>query len=240
MPLPRGAVWAIRRSARAPPLGGWTLTDTATGLRAPLVVWFIVIAIVGCHIAFMLAAPSTRDAIDIAFALIPARFHGDNPLAFQHWYDAAGPVFGHAFLHVAWWHAGLNAFFFFLLGRLPAQRLGPLRFLALFLVSAAGGALAFVALNWNEHGFAVGASGAVCGVFTAFYLAQRPTWLLSLADASVRNQLGMIFFINVVVMGAASESGVFPIAWEAHLGGFVGGGLAFVALAPRRVAGPWG
>ena len=216
------------------------MTDTASGLRAPIMLWLLVVAIVGCHLAFTLAPRGVQDSVDLAFALIPARFHGDNPLAFQHWYEAAGPIFGHAFLHVAWWHAGLNALFFFMLGRLPAQVLGPWRFLALFLVSAAGGALAFLALNWNGDDLAVGASGAVCGVFSAYFLALRPSWTQALTDPRIRGQFGMIFFVNVVLMGAAAELGVFPVAWEAHLGGFVGGALAYIALAPRRVAGPWG
>lgn len=216
------------------------MTDTAAGLRAPFVVWLLVVAMLGGHLSFALAPPAARDSIDLALALIPGRFQADNPLAFQHWYEALGPIFGHAFLHIAWWHAGLNAFFFFLLARLPARRLGAGRFLVLFMVSAAGGAAAFLALNWNEQSFAVGASGAVCGVFTAFYFAQRSTWRKALADPNVRNQLGMIFFINVVVMGVSSEAGAFPIAWEAHLGGFLGGGLAYIALAPRRAPGPWG
>ncbi len=216
------------------------MTDRASGLRAPLVVWFLVIAILGAHLAFVLASAAVQDSIGLAFALLPARFHGDNPLAFSQAYEAAGPIFGHAFLHVGWWHAGLNAFFFFLLGRLPAQKLGAWRFLVLFFASAAGGALAFLALNWSGEDFAVGASGAVCGVFSAYFLALAPSWTQALAEPRIRNQFGMIFLVNVVLMGVAAETGLFPIAWEAHLGGFICGALAYIALAPRRIAGPWG
>ncbi len=217
-----------------------SVTDTAAGMRAPFVVWFLVTAIMGAHFAFVLAPAATQDAMGLAFALLPARFQGGNPLAFQHWYEAAGPIFGHAFLHVGWWHAALNAFFFFLLGRLPAQKLGAWRFLVLFFASAAGGALAFLALNWNGEDFAVGASGAVCGVFSAYYLALTPNWVDALANPRIRNQFAMIFFVNVVLMGVAAETGLVPIAWEAHLGGFLAGALAYIALAPRRVMGPWG
>jgi membrane associated rhomboid family serine protease len=49
----------------------------------------------------------------------------------------------------------------------------------------------------------------------------------------------MLFLINVVLMGAASEAGLFPIAWEAHLGGFIGGGVAYALLQPRAHR-PWG
>lgn len=208
-------------------------------MRAPAVVWALAVSIVATYGAFVLAPPDVQNSADYAFALIPERFHAGSAYGFKHWYEYIGPIFGHAFLHAGWWHAGLNAFFFFLLGRLPAQRLGPARFLALFFISAAGGALAYVALAWNSGMPAVGASGAVCGVFTAYYLALPPHWTMAIRDARIRNQWLVLFFINVVVMGAVSGVGWFPIAWQAHLGGFVAGGLAYPLLAPKSKRGPW-
>lgn len=41
--------------------------------------------------------------------------------------------------------------------------------------------------------------------------------------------------INVVLMAFLP----LPIAWEAHLGGFFAGAVAYPMLAPRR-RGPWG
>jgi membrane associated rhomboid family serine protease len=76
-------------------------------------------------------------------------------------------------------------------------------------------------------------------VFLAYFLAVTPDWRQSLSVPAVRNQLGVIVFINVGVMALASEAGFFPIAWEGHLGGFIGGALAYIALAPRVRAGPW-
>lgn len=184
-------------------------------------------------------AGGAQFAAEYWLALIPERFHAQSQFAFDHWYEPAAPLFGHAFLHLAWWHAGLNAFFLLAASRLPALRLGALRFLAVFFASVLGGALAFLALNWNEQAVAIGASGGVCGMFSAHFLALRRTWREALADPRVRNTLGMLVFINVVLMGIAAESGVFPIAWEGHLGGFVGGALAYVALA-RAPRGPWG
>jgi membrane associated rhomboid family serine protease len=210
------------------------LTETATGLRAPFVVWALVLLMVGAYGAFALAPVSAQNLLDFSFALIPARFHADNPLSFKHWYEGIWPIFGHAFLHAGWWHVGLNAFFFFLTARLPALRLGQVRFLLLFLVSTAGGALAYLALNRNGMEPAVGASGAVCGVFTAYFLALTPHWTQAIAEPRIRNQWLMIFFINVVLMGVAAETGFFPIAWQAHLGGFLSGGLAYIALTPAR------
>jgi membrane associated rhomboid family serine protease len=207
-------------------------------MPTPFIIWVLVGAIVLSYAAFFVSPPAQQQAIDYALALIPARFDPDSPERFVNWYEAAAPLFGHAFLHLAWWHAGLNAFFFFLLGRLPALRLGWWRFLIVFFAGAVLGGIAFIALNWNSQGIAVGASGAVCGVFSAYFLSLRADWRQSLADPRIRNALGSIFFLNVVVMGVISELGWFPIAWEGHLGGFVGGAIAYIALAPRH-RGPW-
>lgn len=196
-------------------------------------VWAIAAAIAVSYAAFALAPPDLRNWADFRFALVPERFHATSPYRFDHWYEALAPLIGHAFLHVGWWHAAVNGFFFFLTARYPAARLGPWRFLALFFISSIGGAAAFLALNWNEQAIAVGASGALCGVFSAYFLSARATWRESLADARVRNQYITIVVINVVLMGIAAEMNVFPIAWEGHLGGFVGGALAWIALDPR-------
>lgn len=215
------------------------MSDADLRPQTPVVVWALVISIVLAYVGYAAAPQGVQIAAEYALALIPQRFHAGDQFSFQHWYEAAGPVFGHAFLHLAWWHAGLNAFFLFLAGRLPALRLGAWRFLAVFFASVAGGAVAFLALNWNGQEIAIGASGGVCGMFTAHFFALRATWREALADPRVRNPLGMLVFINVVLMGAAAETGLLPIAWEGHMGGFLGGGLAYAALAPRA-RGPWG
>lgn len=211
----------------------------AARIPTPFIIWLLVGAIVLAHVALLFVSPAGQQEIEYTFALIPQRFNPDNPHHFAAWYDAAAPLFGHAFLHLAWWHAGLNAFFFFLLGRLPALKLGWWRFLIVFFAGAALGGLTFVALNWNSDVAAIGASGAVCGVFSAYFLALRPHWRQAVADPRIRNAFGSIFILNVVLMGVLSEIGVFPIAWQAHLGGFVGGAVAYIALAPRH-RGPWG
>jgi membrane associated rhomboid family serine protease len=215
------------------------LAAEAARLPTPFIIWALVGAIVLAYAAFVFASPAEQQAIDYAFALIPERFDPDSPARFDRWYEGAGPLVGHTFLHLAWWHAGLNAFFLFLLGRLPALRLGWWRFLIVFFAGAVVGAIAFVLLNWGRADAAIGASAAVCGVFSAYFLALRRSWLQALADPRIRNAYGMIFFLNVVVMGAVAELGWFPIAWEGHLGGFIGGALAYIALAPRY-RGPWG
>jgi membrane associated rhomboid family serine protease len=117
------------------------------------------------------------------------------------------------------------------------RRLGGGRFALLYLLSILGGAAAYIMINPNSAGPAVGASGAVCGVYAAFFLAVRPSPRAALADARVRNAMLWFVGINVVLMALLP----LPIAWEAHLGGFIAGAGAFLLLAPRRGRlGPWG
>lgn len=202
-------------------------------LKTPIIVWIITGSIVLVSAALLLSPVSVQDAADYAFALIPERYHADSVYRFQAWYEALGPIFGHAYLHLSWFHLGINAVFLAGASRLPALRLGALRYLAVLGASLVMDSFVFLALNWNEAQSAVGASGAVCGMFSAFFLAQRATWREALADPQVRGPLGMLVIINVVVFGVLSETGVFPIAWEGHLGGFIGGGVAY-ALLERR------
>jgi membrane associated rhomboid family serine protease len=214
-----------------------SLTDREDRLPTPWIVWLITAALIGSYVAFWLQPFDLKLAIDGALALTPADFQSE--LASGAWGALAGRLIGHVFLHAAWWHVGLNAFFFYATGRYPALRLGPWRFLALFIISASLSAFAYLALNWGEDIGAIGASGAVCGTFSAYVLSARATWRESLSDPRVRGPFAMIFLLNVVLMGFLSEGGVFPIAWEAHLGGFAGGALAYIALAPKP-RGPWG
>jgi membrane associated rhomboid family serine protease len=67
-------------------------------------------------------------------------------------------------------------------------------------------------------------------------LAVRPTPQAAFADPQVRNAMFSFLAINVVLMAFLP----LPIAWEAHLGGFVAGALTYLAMAPRRAMGPWG
>jgi membrane associated rhomboid family serine protease len=207
--------------------------DQPERVPTPIVVWLVTGAIVAAYVAFTFAPPDAQRAADYTFALIPERFHADSQYHFQNWWEALGPLFGHAFLHSGLPHLALNVLFLFGASRLVALRLGWARYLLVYLAATLGGAALFLALNWNDNTSAIGASGAACGMITAFFFATRPRWRDALADPRVRGPLGALVVLNVVLMGIASEMGFIAIAWEAHLGGFIGGGVAYALLAPR-------
>ena len=129
-------------------------------------------------------------------------------------------------------HIGFNMYALWLIGPYLEQLLGRVRFLALYLVAAAGGSVAFLIaadpLGRSWFTGAVGASGAVFGLFAAVVALNR--------------KLGRDSQAIIGVMAVNLAIGFFPglnIAWQAHLGGLVTGAavaavFAFAPAGPRR------
>ena len=119
-------------------------------------------------------------------------------------------------------HIGLNMLSLFLFGPLLERSIGKGRFIALYLVSALGGAVAVLLLV--PGGSVVGASGAIFGLLGAFFVIQR--------------KLGGNTVQLLVVIGANLVIGFLPgtnISWQAHVGGLIAGAaVAFVYLRTRR------
>jgi membrane associated rhomboid family serine protease len=100
---------------------------------------------------------------------------------------------------------------------------GPVRYLTIYLVSALGGsALYYLLAAQNEP--ALGASGAIFGLFGAWFVVSRK---LGLDSRQV---------ILLIVLNLAISFSVPYIAWQAHVGGLIAGGLltAAFAYAPRK------
>jgi membrane associated rhomboid family serine protease len=116
------------------------------------------------------------------------------------------------FVHSSFLHIAFNMFAVFVFGRMLENLLGTWRFLALYLLAGLGGDLA---VSWLSPGTpVVGASGAIFGLFAAFFVIQR--------------SLGYNAVQLLVVMGLNLVIGFLPgtqISWQAHVGGIV---LGFV------------
>ncbi|MGQ0532912.1 MAG: rhomboid family intramembrane serine protease [Caulobacteraceae bacterium] len=203
------------------------------GLKLAPVTSVVVAACVAVYLVQILIAPGQGAELIERYALVPERFQDGG---FASWSNVAS-LFGHAFIHAGFLHLAVNMFVFLDVAPFVEQRLGGRRFALLYLLSILGGAVAYIVINPDSAAPAVGASGAVCGVYAAFFLAVRPSPRAAVADPRVRNAMLWFVGINVVLMALLP----LPIAWEAHLGGFIAGGGAYVLLAPRRRrVGPWG
>ncbi len=207
-----------------------------------------------------------RDYFDALFAFIPTRYDrtllidGGLPGGFgaELW-----SFVSYAFIHGSWTHLIVNAIWFLPFGSAVARRFGTTRFLLFFAVTAAAGALAHLFTHGGEDVAVIGASAAISGTMAGAmrFAFQRggplgfwregdeaayrvPALPLSgvLRDPRVLIFLVVWFGINLLFgmvslpIGGADE----PVAWEAHIGGFVAGLLLFSLFDPWRNALPRG
>ena len=128
-----------------------------------------------------------------------------------------------AFLHGSFLHIAFNMYVLFALGPTLERILGHVRFTALYLLSAVGGAVASFFFS-DITTVSVGASGAIFGLMGALVVAGRRLRY----DVT---QVLVLLGINVVIGFLAPG-----IDWRAHLGGLVTGAVvaAILVHAPRK------
>jgi membrane associated rhomboid family serine protease len=119
-------------------------------------------------------------------------------------------------------HIVMNMVTLWNVGRVVESQLGRIRYLALYLLSALGGSVLVLLLAPDTS--TVGASGAIFGVCTAYYVLARRLG----ADPAGINRFMAGLLVWLVVSAVVTS-------WQGHLGGLLTGGvvgLAF-AYAPR-------
>jgi membrane associated rhomboid family serine protease len=195
---------------------------------------------------------------DLLFAFIPARYDSSLVLDGALPGGVGAEIWSfvsYAFIHGSWTHLGINALWFLPFGSAVARRFGAIRFLGFFVVTAAGGALAHLFVHGGHDGAVIGASAAISGTMAGamrfafqrggplgFWREQDdaayrvPALPLSgmLRDPRVMIFIVVWFGINLL-FGAASlpiAGNDQPIAWQAHIGGFLAGLLLFSLFDP--------
>jgi len=117
-----------------------------------------------------------------------------------------------------------NMWALFAVGPALEQLLGRGRFIAVYLLSALGGAVLFFLIAPNTEP-ALGASGAIYGLFGAWFVVSRRLQI---------DTRGILVLIGINLVFSFSFRGA--IAWQDHVGGLIVGVLitAAFAYAPRR------
>jgi membrane associated rhomboid family serine protease len=163
----------------------------------------------------------------------------------------------YAFIHGDWIHLSVNGVWLLAFGSPIARRFGTIRFLIFCLVAAAAGAIAHLFTHVGDLQPMIGASAAISGCMAAAirFVFQRggPLHLLreSGADAYripalplatvLRDRRVLVFLIAWFAINALFAFTSTPIigtgqvvAWQAHIGGFLAGLIAFAAFDPVR------
>lgn len=137
----------------------------------------------------------------------------------------------HAFVHGGWLHLALNAAAFLALGHGLSRDGGIGPTLAVFVLTAAAGALTFGLVSESRAPL-IGASGAVFG-FLGVLTSWQERWLAEQGaprDAIWMRVAGVVLINLVMAVGV----GGLLIAWQAHLGGFAAGWVLAWVYPPRR------
>lgn len=226
--------------------------------NAPSVVVALLGLLVLVHVALsILPEPQWAHIVEI-LAVIPARYVGLADIVPGGRIAAVTSPVTHMLVHHDISHLVINSAWLLAFGSAMANRLGAARFLLFALLSGLSGALAFVLVHLFDNTSMIGASGALAGLMggafrflfsafddggaDAFRGDQSKIRRMSLGELfrDRRAQLAIGFWIAlnfVTALIAPWFTSAGGVAWEAHLGGFLFGLLAF-GLFDRAVLQP--
>jgi membrane associated rhomboid family serine protease len=143
-------------------------------------------------------------------------------------------LFTYQFLHGGWDHLGLNMVSLLAFGAGVELPIGKGRFLVLYFLSGVGGALLEgVFAPASRDDLMVGASGSISGVFGALMViwglyrrGDNPLGFLKMTALWI----GLIAVTGIFGVGAPQGT---PVAWVAHIGGFIAGMALGYLFRPR-------
>jgi membrane associated rhomboid family serine protease len=216
--------------------------------NVPAVVTALAALMIGVHVIRQLVSEQTDNWIVAATAFIPARYSG-----FANEIPGGEPAMAwsyitHMFLHGDGMHLMFNLAWLLAFGGALAKRIGSVRFLLFAALCGICGALLFQILNPGLPAPVVGASGAISGMMAAVlrYLfsalddggirqlrdnpksVQMMSLWQTLTDRRIVLATAVWLLMNIgAVYGVGTGGASGPIAWEAHIGGFVFGLLCF-------------
>ena len=200
----------------------------------PYVTWGL-IALNVVLFLFMLGTPDDQQAkVVLGFAVVPALLTGTFATHMIGWPDVT--LLTALFLHAGWQHILGNMVYLWVFGDDIEEALGPLRFLAFYLLAGIAATLVYVALNAHSTVPLVGASGAISGVLAA-YMMLRPCAKVTVFVVRIVVRVRAYWVIGgwaLLQLWSVGASGHDGIAYAAHFGGLAAGALLFPGDAPGR------
>ena len=201
----------------------------------PVVTWCLIAANLAIFFYEIAASQLALDRMLDTFSLTPAAFTGE--IEARGWLPAWATVITYQFFHADIAHIVGNMVFLWVFGDDIERAVGRWRFLAFYLLCGVVGGLAFVANDPQSRIELIGASGAIAGVVVA-YVMLRPcakiTVLLGIIPLRISAYwvVGLFVLTQLWNLGASSKS---EVAYWAHFGGMLAGGLLFPLIKPSQV-----
>jgi membrane associated rhomboid family serine protease len=218
------------------------IRDTVLCRRTPWMTWVLIAVNVWVFVKGVSLPPERIEQMVGQLSVIPARYTGTgrHALAPVDWL----PFLSSMFLHGGLLHLIGNMWTLWLFGDNVEDRMGPLRFLAFYLLCGLAAMGLHVVTNAGSQVPVLGASGAIAGVMGAYLIMFPLARIVVLVplffwpflfEIPAVIYLGLWFWMQLVrgtaTLGAPIDAG--GVAWWAHAGGFVAG-LAVFGLFVRR------
>jgi membrane associated rhomboid family serine protease len=194
-----------------------------TPSRTAIVTWSLLAVNVILYLV-ELAKPSLADSWSLLGYASPSGLPPYQGIASGQWYRLITSAFLPPTGTTGLFDIAFNMWALFVVGPSLERLLGWLRYLSVYVLSAIGGGVAYY-LVVPPNQSALGASGAIFGLFAAWFVVARRLRLNT-------GGIVTIIVINLVFSFVYHSS----IAWQAHIGGLITGGLitAAYAYAPRK------
>ena len=193
-------------------------------LRLPPVIKTLCLLIIAVFAAQQLLPIDMAEALAWWGGFVPARYSGGLP------FDAAAvwSPLTHTLLHGGWLHIGMNIGMLMAFGAGLEKQRGGKYLLVIFIISALGGALTQYLFYSDSTIPMIGASGGISGLFGAALMemalnatSHDPRWRTRLRHIMpfVAVWIGISLFFGIFGMPGENQ----PVAWAAHVGGFIAG-----------------
>ncbi len=165
------------------------------------------------------------------YGFVPKAFFADPAGEF-------GRIFTSMFLHGGFEHILGNMWFLWIFGPAVEGRLGPGRYLTVYLLAGIGAALTQAVFLPASTAPMIGASGAISGVLGAYFLLFPTAWILTLIWPlpPIFFWFPAAFFIGfwILIQLLYGAMGLPGVAWWAHVGGFTVGYVLTYFFKPKR------
>lgn len=183
----------------------------------PAILWLIAVN-TAVELVRQLLGVSADQQLVLDFGLVPASYTGS---AGGDWLSLIAAPFTYQFLHGGWVHLGVNMLSLAAFGAPVERFLGWKRFLLFYLSAGLAAGLVHVVSFPDSIDPVIGASGSISGIFggllVLLWRAGRMPSLLPVAGVWIA--MNVFFGIFGGTPGAGGE----PVAWTAHIGGFIYG-----------------
>lgn len=179
------------------------------------------------------------------FGVVPAHWALSSPSDWFDWPQLFLTLITSQFLHGGYLHLASNMLYLWIFADNVEDRLGPARFLGLYLGSGTVAAVTQLLVSPRSSIPMVGASGAIAGVLGAYLLLFPSARIVTLLPMGLFWNtvelpafifLGLWFLLQwlqgLTAIGEVADVG--GIAFWAHVGGFVSGMIGIALLRPQR------